>query len=63
MCAHNLCYEQKYERHSTEQFPFLQLEKSLYIAWACFRNDYDLRCIKIKSFVGLSKNTYRNCGI
>ena len=41
MCTHNLCFEQKlekYQRFSTDLFQFLQLKKSLYIAWACFHN-------------------------
>ena len=40
-CTHNLCFEQKYEKYrnfSTENFHFLQLKKTLYIAWASFRN-------------------------
>ena len=39
--THNLCFEQKYEtseKISTENFPFYCHEKSLYVAWACFRN-------------------------
>ena len=37
MCTHNVCFEQKYPKMSTENFQFLQL-KNLFIAWACFRN-------------------------
>ena len=42
MCTHNLCFEQKYENSqtvSTENCHFYSREISLYIAWACFRND------------------------
>ena len=42
MCTHNTCFEQKYENSqiiSTENFHFCSREKSLYIAWACFRYD------------------------
>ena len=38
---HNLCLEQKYEnlkKKSTENCHFYSREKSLYVAWACFRN-------------------------
>ena len=27
-------------KNSTENFQFLQLQKNLYITWACFRNAY-----------------------
>ena len=40
-CTHNICFEQKYENsknNSTENCHFYSREKSLYIAWACFRN-------------------------
>ena len=40
-CTHNLCFEQKYEKYqifSAENFQFLKLKKSLFIAWAIFRN-------------------------
>ena len=39
-CTHNLCFEQKSEKvkNSTENCHFYSREKSLYIAWACFRN-------------------------
>ena len=40
-CTHNLCFEQKYENSqkiSTENCLFYSREKSLYVAWACFRN-------------------------
>ena len=30
---------EKNQRFSTEIFQFLKLKKSLYIAWACFRNE------------------------
>ena len=42
MCTHNLCFEQKYENSqniSTKNCLFYSLEKSLYIALACFRNE------------------------
>ena len=42
MCTHKLCFEQKYENSqtvSTENCHFYSREISLYIAWACFRND------------------------
>ena len=37
-CTHNLCFEQKQEKYqnfANENFHFLQVLKSLYIAWAC----------------------------
>ena len=40
-CTHNLCFEQKeekYQKHSAENFHFLKHKKSLFIAWACFCN-------------------------
>ena len=40
-CTHNLCFEQKYENsknNSIKNCNFYSREKSLYIAWACFRN-------------------------
>ena len=40
-CTHNICFEQKYEKSkkkSTETCYFYSREKSLYIAWTCFRN-------------------------
>ena len=39
-CTHNICFEQKYENRqtiSTENCHFYINEKSLYIAWMCFR--------------------------
>ena len=40
-CNHNICFKQKYKKknpkNSTENFHFYSREKSLYIAWACFR--------------------------
>ena len=47
MCTHNLSFEQKkttknknnkYPKFSIENFQFLQLKKSLHIAWTYFRN-------------------------
>ena len=41
MSTHNICFEQKYENSqkiSTENCHFYSHEKSLYIAWTCFRN-------------------------
>ena len=41
-CTHNICFGQKYEnsqKNSTENCHFYGREKSLYIAWACFRNE------------------------
>ena len=41
-CTHDLCFEQKYEnseKESTENCHFYSHEKSLKVAWACFRND------------------------
>ena len=32
----------EYQNFSTENFQFLQLEKSLYIAWTCFHNELKL---------------------
>ena len=40
-CTHNLCFEQKSEnskKNSTENCHIYIREKSLYVAWACFRN-------------------------
>ena len=40
-CTHNLYFEQKYEKYynfSSENYYFYTREKSLNIAWACFRN-------------------------
>ena len=40
-CIHNICFEPKYEnsqKNSTENCHFYRHEKSLYIAWVCFRN-------------------------
>ena len=41
MCTHNIWFEQNYEKSqkkkSTENCHFYSHEKSLYIAWACFR--------------------------
>ena len=41
MCTHNLCFEQKKRKLSfllAKKFHFNCREKSLYIAWTCFRN-------------------------
>ena len=44
--ASNLCFEQKqqkYQNFSAENVKFLKLKKSLYMAWASFRNaSFDL---------------------
>ena len=40
-CTHIICFEQKYENSKkklTENCHFYSREKSLLIAWACFRN-------------------------
>ena len=40
-CTYDLCFEQKYEDSqniSNENCHFYSHEKSLYVAWACFRN-------------------------
>ena len=39
--THNICFEQKYEnsQNVSTKNSFLQPRKSLYVAWACFRND------------------------
>ena len=40
-CTHNICFEQKYEKDKIFQLKiviFFSREKSLYIAWTCFRN-------------------------
>ena len=45
-CTLNICFEQKYEnspKKSTENCHVYSREKSLYIAWACFRNE----CVNI----------------
>ena len=47
-CGYNLCFEQKYEnsqKNSNENCHFYSREKSLYVAWACFRND---KCWKLR---------------
>ena len=49
MCTHSICFERKYENSknkSSENYHFNSREKSLYIAWACFRNV--LRLLKDK---------------
>ena len=42
-CTHNPCFEQKYENSKKKDqvkiIIFFSREKSLYIAWACFRNE------------------------
>ena len=41
-CTHNMCFGQKYENSqniSTGNCRFYSREKSLCIAWACFRNE------------------------
>ena len=43
-CTHDLCFEQKNENSqniSNENCHFYSREKSLYVAWACFRNVLD----------------------
>ena len=41
-CTHNICFEQKYENSKNNQMKIVifqyNREKSLYIAWAYFRN-------------------------
>ena len=41
-CTHNICFEQKNKKNSktnpTENCDFYSREKSLYMAWAYFRN-------------------------
>ena len=40
--THNICFEQKYENCqniSSENCHFYSRKKSLYVAWACFRNE------------------------
>ena len=39
MCTHNLCFEKK--KKILMKFSFLQLKKSLYIAWECFCNEIE----------------------
>ena len=34
--------KKKYQKFPTEIFQFLQLKKSLYITWVCFRNEFFL---------------------
>ena len=41
-CTHNQCFEQKLVKHhnfSSENYRFYSREISLYIAWACLRNE------------------------
>ena len=38
--AHNICFEQKYENSKKKNQLKLSFLQSLYIAWACFRNDF-----------------------
>ena len=48
-CTHNLCFEQKLEKcqkFSAEIFQFLKLKKSLFIAWASFRNVLNLNTLQ-----------------
>ena len=52
-CTHTLCFEQnqeKYQNFSAENFQFLKLKKSLYIAWATFRNEIKLTGIPFCSY-------------
>ena len=46
MCTHNLCFEQKYEKFSTENCHFYSREISLYIAWECLRNVTPVFCCR-----------------
>ena len=47
-CTHNLCFEQNKKNIKAENFlQFLKLEKSLFIAWASFCNDYNV-CAGVK---------------
>ena len=40
-CTHNVCFEQKKLKIFSMKFSFFFLKKkSLYIAWACFHNDF-----------------------
>ena len=65
--THDLCFEQKYEnsqKNSNENCRFYSREKSLYVAWACFRNVFVVcivvtKCIMWRlyfTFVKLSEN-------
>ena len=38
--AQNIQKQEKYQTFSAENFQFLKLKKSLFIAWATFRNVY-----------------------
>ena len=47
-----ICFEQKYEniqKNSTENCHFYSREKTLYIAWACFRYEKTLAGKKLKT--------------
>ena len=57
-CTHNICFEQKYEnskKNSTKNCHFYSHEKSLYIAWACFRNIWSSLTLGVlnKLFMGV----------
>ena len=62
-CTHGLCFEQKYKKYPkfSENFQFLHLKKSLYIAWAHFRNDYVMKCINVS--VNTSISFYKKLGL
>ena len=60
MCTHNLCFEQKqekYENFSAENFQFLKLKKSLFIAWACFHN---VKSLQVASDQNNNENIHRS---
>ena len=53
--THNLCFEQKYQKFSAENFQFLKLKKSMFIAWASFRNEFKIQSTMFHFF------HYRKC--
>ena len=48
-CTRGLCFRQEYKncyKKSTENCHFCSPEKLLYVAWACFRNEFILYVLK-----------------
>ena len=40
--------QKKYQNFSVENFQFIKLKKSLFIAWACFRNENKFKVYLVK---------------
>ena len=63
-CTHNLCFVQKYENSqdiSTENCHFYSCEKSLYVAWACFRNVLKNKWLHARTTSDKGFNGYSQC--